>query len=382
MAERTEMKKYIIISGFNIHDNNRGTGALGYGAISFLKEKGYLKEGQELLNICYVNRFWKYKNHTEIIRIQNTTIQRAIIYVSPIERFFFEKFGFSFPWTTFSKKINQVALVANINGGDGFSDIYGTKTFINRLSDTKIALKYRIPYIFLPQTLGPFNKYRNYKLAEKILRGANEIFIRDDKFIKDLDKMGLKYFMAKDLSVYMKPEPWNIRIKPNSIGLNISGLAYDNKFYGLANQFDNYPELIRKIIKCFQDNGKNIYLIPHSYNYKKPEVNNDDLVACRTVYNSLPDKQNITIVDKDMTPPQVKYVISQMSFFIGTRMHANFAAIYTNVPLFGLAYSYKFNGAFEAHNIFNRTVLINNIKNDEIDDIVNKIISVYFSEIK
>lgn len=40
-----------------------------------------------------------------------------------------------------------------------------------------------------------------------------------------------------------------------------------------------------------------------------------------------------------------------MSFFIGTRMHANFAAIYTGVPLFGLAYSYKFEGAFNANGL-------------------------------
>ena len=32
-------KKYIIISGLNLRDNNRGTAALGYGAISFLQQQ-------------------------------------------------------------------------------------------------------------------------------------------------------------------------------------------------------------------------------------------------------------------------------------------------------------------------------------------------------
>lgn len=50
-------------------------------------------------------------------------------------------------------------------------------------------------------------------------------------------------------------------------------------------------------------------------------------------------------------------------------MHANFAAIYTNVPLFGLAYSYKFQGAFERHGIYNRTSMINNISIKEAKDI-------------
>lgn len=72
------------------------------------------------------------------------------------------------------------------------------------------------------------------------------------------------------------------------------------------------------------------------------------MVACREVYNNLKNKANVILIDKDLIAPQVKYIISRMSFFIGTRMHANFAAIYTGVPLFGLAYSYKFQGAFEA----------------------------------
>lgn len=58
-------------------------------------------------------------------------------------------------------------------------------------------------------------------------------------------------------------------------------------------------------------------------------------------------------------------------------MHANFAAIYTGVPLFGLAYSYKFQGAFEANGVFNSTAIINNINELEADTIVKNIIDKY-----
>ena len=104
------------------------------------------------------------------------------------------------------------------------------------------------------------------------------------------------------------------------------------------------------------------------------------MVACRTAYQKLsPPKKNVIVVDKDMTAPQIKYVISQMNFFIGTRMHANFAAIYTNVPLFGLAYSYKFEGAFDANGLNGKeqTAIINNITPKDIDTIIEKIEKVY-----
>lgn len=60
-------------------------------------------------------------------------------------------------------------------------------------------------------------------------------------------------------------------------------------------------------------------------------------------------------------------------------MHANFAAIYTGVPLFGLAYSYKFEGAFNANGLDgkNQTAMINNITSEEIEIIINKIEKVY-----
>ncbi len=72
-----------------------------------------------------------------------------------------------------------------------------------------------------------------------------------------------------------------------------------------------------------------------------------------------------------------------MSFFCGTRMHANFAAIYSKVPVFGLAYSYKFEGAFDANGLdgANQTVMINNISCEDIDLIINKI-DCFYNQIK
>ena len=127
-----------------------------------------------------------------------------------------------------------------------------------------------------------------------------------------------------------------------------------------------------------------MYLIPHSYNYNVPEDTNDDIVACREAFDRLKKKDNVVFIDKDLISPRVKYVISQMSFFIGTRMHANFAAIYTNVPLFGLAYSYKFEGAFNANGLdgAKQTVMINNIKESDIDNIIQKIDNVYHELVK
>lgn len=378
------MKKYVIVSEMDLNDPNRGTAALGYGAVSFLKERGLLRNEHSLLEFITVNKFWKYNDKDEIIDIQGTKYNRRKCYVFNLHFNLYIKYGILIPFTKFSRIIKEVDLVAAINGGDGFSDIYNTSTFLWRLRETRIANRASIPVVLLPQTIGPFKEPSNYNIAKSILQKARHVFVRDTKFVNQLTEMGVSYELTKDLSAYMKPDKWEIEILPNSVGINVSGLCYSNSFRALAGQFDNYPRLIDALIKHFQAKGCNIYLIPHSYDYYNPEDGNDDIVACREAYNRLSDKSGVYLIDKDMVSPQIKYVISKMMFFCGTRMHANFAAIYTGVPLFGLAYSYKFEGAFDANGLNGKeqTAVVNNISESDIPNIIAKINKVFENSLK
>lgn len=377
-------KNYIVISGLLLNDNNRGTAALGYGVFPFLCAKGLLSEKNIIIKFRYLKNILKKQNRSikiEKINIGGNDYKLMTVNVFFVEKWLLDKLNVLIPFTRFRRTIKNISYIAAINGGDGFSDIYNTQTFLSRLKEIRIAMQRNIPLIMLPQTIGPFEHPQNRKIADKILRYANKIFVRDDKFVPELNKMGLKYEQTKDLSAYMQPEPWNIDIKPKSIGINVSGLAYSNSFRTLSGQFDAYPELIDRLICHFRDKGHTVYLIPHSYHYGIPEPNNDDMVACRAAYEKLSDKSNVVFVDKDLISPQVKYVISKMSFFIGTRMHANFAAIYSGVPVFGLAYSYKFDGAFTANGLDGKkfTATINNINEADIETIIKKIDKVFLS---
>lgn len=379
MGKSQEMKPYFILSGLNLNDNNRGTAALGYGAFSFLQQKGYLHKGQELLEIKYRRNPFKLISQTEQLAIQENTWTKRTVYLWSLHRRLLRKYNLIIPCMGLSRLIKKIDFVAAINGGDGFSDIYNTATFMMRLPDTLFAMKTGIPVIQLPQTMGPFTEKSNYDLAVKILRYSTVVYVRDKKYVDELDKIGIKYEVTKDLSAFMQPEPWNIKIKEGAIGINVSGLCYSNTFRTLSGQFEAYPTLMKRLVEHFQNMGVHVYLIPHSYQYGDPEESNDDMVACQAVYDSLDNKNDVIFVNDDLISPKVKYVISQMSFFIGTRMHANFAAIYTGVPVFGLAYSYKFAGAFDANglNSQEQTAMINNIDEKDIDNIIAKINKYY-----
>ena len=375
------MEEYIIISGLDLQDPNRGTAALGYGSFSFLKEKGVLTDKTKILSFHYYWNFLKKKNWGEkrtVRNIQGINVEFVEVKVPNYEKVLFLKFNKMLLFGKLRHYMSQVKYVAAINGGDGFSDIYTTSTFMYRLTDTFYAMKAKVPVILLPQTIGPFYDNHNRTIAEGILKYAAEVYVRDDRYVSELDNLGVKYELTKDLSYYMRPEDPGIDILPHAIGLNISGLAYSNAFRGLSGQFDNYKYMIEVLIQRFQTMNFPVYIIPHSYDYNKPELNNDDMEASREVYSKLKDKENVFLIDRDLISPQVKYCISKMSYFIGTRMHANFAAIYTGVPLYGLAYSYKFEGAFKANGAYDNNISeINNITKEEANAIIEKIVEDY-----
>ena len=381
MGKSKEIKKNIIISGLDLNAGNRGTAALGYGAFSFLKEKGYLTDDIELIKFVFYRNLFRKKSERikeEILNVQGRVYHRKIVFIRAYEKILYEKFHVFLPFSSFKKYLCNIKCVAAINGGDGFSDIYGTKIFHSRLTEILLAIKAGIPVIILPQTIGPFVEKDNRELAHYILKSASKIYVRDDKYIDELDKLNLAYERSRDLSCYMKPEPVNIDIEENAIGINVSGLAYFNRFTGLEGQFDNYPKLLSIIIGKFQKMKVPVYLIPHSYIANNPLASGDDMLACKEVYEATTDKTGLYWVDKDLKSPQVKYVISQMKFFIGTRMHANFAAIYTGVPLYGLGYSYKFEGAFRENGVYDNNVsLINNISAEQCEEIANRVIEYY-----
>lgn len=374
------MKKYVLISDFHLNENNRGTAALGYGAVSFLRQKGFLKDGQMLATLnVYLNPF-KSKSRTvvEDVVIQGNRMQILHCKVNLITLKMFLIFGILLPFSKFRKFLKNIQWVASINGGDGFSDIYGNEMFLSRLLCVNLAMKGNIKHIVLPQTIGPFEDSQMKNIAMKILKYSSFVFVRDRKFTKELDSFGIGYEVTKDLSAYMSPESVDMEIPSGSVGINISGLAYSNNYMALKGQFYNYPSLINQLIETFQQIGKSIYLIPHSYNFREPEINNDDLIASIETFKSLKNKDRVYVVNKDLRSPQIKYIISKMSFFVGTRMHANFAAIYTNVPVFGLAYSFKYAGAFEANGLSaKQTYMINNISENDISKVIDEIMSFY-----
>jgi len=122
----------------------------------------------------------------------------------------------------------------------------------------------------------------------------------------------------------------------HTIGINVSPLILgyeDTNSKGIT--LSNYEELIRTII---EETDEQIALIPHVI-----WEGNDDRVPLNNLYEKYKSTGRVLLVE-DKSAPELKYIISNCSLFIGARTHATIAAYSSCVPTLVVGYSVKSRG--------------------------------------
>lgn len=269
-------------------------------------------------------------------------------------------------------RVNRVAriirssdAVLDISGGDSFSDIYGMHRFRSVCMGKLIALETGTPLVLLPQTYGPYASAEARDTARDIVRGATLAWARDlrsfeslrellgDAFDPERHRSGVDVAFAlparRPENVPARLEEWwGNRSAGPVVGVNVSGLIHGSasahSSLGLA---VDYEDLIGRIVTgLVRDHGARVVLVPHVVG-KGAET---DVAACRRVADALSGEcgENLLALDGEYDQFGAKWVISQLDFFCGTRMHSCIAGLSTGVPTVGLAYSKKTRGVFDS----------------------------------
>lgn len=377
-------KKLVYVSGIDFNHPNRGCQALGYGGMEFIFEEFCNNNPEEydfIIPLWYIRRkrptlYFPYHYKNCIINIKTEYYSLHELFFAMIEANFCRLLGIKAYSNLANDCLRSIGLF-NINGGDSFSDIYGYKQYFYTSIYSVFAIFFGIKSIILPQTIGPFKTKISNFVARFILKNSAKVYVRDKAFISTLEKWKIKYEERNDVSQYMQPDyDLDLSISPESIGINISGLTYFSRYGALTGRFENYQKFIIKLVSELQRTGKTIYLVPHTYDidgFYNAEKHHDDLDAARDCISKLSQNTNIVILEKNYTAPQLKAIISKFSAFIGTRMHACFAAIFTKTPVYGLAYSYKFSSSFEKFGLSDYCSDVIDLKEEDIDNLIQKI---------
>ena len=129
----------------------------------------------------------------------------------------------------------------------------------------------------------------------------------------------------------------------NTIGLNVSEIIVK------SNNDKVYQAIIEFLEYILESTDMGICLIPHVYSIKE---NKCDYPILKRIYDDLANPR-ISIIEKELTCEELKYVISNCRFMITARTHASIAAYSTGVPTLVLGYSVKSKGI--AKDLFGRS---------------------------
>jgi colanic acid/amylovoran biosynthesis protein len=280
--------------------------------------------------------------------------------------------GFGRRLNTSLAAISQSSAVLDVSGGDSFTDMYSDDRINSICGLKELAISVGTPLILLPQTYGPFGKSR--ERAAKIVRAASYCWARDERSFENLkDLLGEEFDNSRHLcGVDMafglearRPSPSKLGDEINhvlanrsnaTIGLNVSGLlttptqAYLEAKYGFK---ANYRECMSRFVDwCLADTDATLVLVPHVMGGLGPvgPKSESDLSGCVQIREDLLEahKKRVVIAPVTLDQGEVKWLISQMDWFCGTRMHATIASLSSGVPTATVAYSDKALGVFES----------------------------------
>jgi len=265
--------------------------------------------------------------------------------------------------------IDSCDVVFDISGGDSFSDIYGLKRFHSVNMPKTIAVNRVKPLFLLPQTYGPYKHESVKEQAVRSISSATMAWARDEDSYEILKSVlgsnfdSTKHLCGVDVAFLLKPvdaadllssalNEWIKNKEPEYplIGVNVSGLIYNDPEgargkYGFKSDYKKI--LVDFVSKLIDTTSARIILIPHVMD--KGGHYESDIDACFDLLKHLPVKyeERILVSPATLNESQVKWLISKMDWFCGTRMHSTIASLSSCVPTTAISYSDKTKGVFE-----------------------------------
>lgn len=268
------------------------------------------------------------------------------------------------------KKINYIIDISGFALGDKWD--YGHNyLYILRI---KVAKKYNIPFIILPQSFGPFLYYRRFGMvkARKLISMLKEnldypqiIYAREKDGIKCLESIGVSknVRLSTDLvlqsvqldfnNLFCRPIVPQIPVinTKNNIGVipNIQCGIHFNENIMLS--------LYYQILTCLEGYGRNIYIVRHS---------NEDKELCEKIFKLLKSNR-IHLINEELSCLEYDGLVKKFDYIIGSRFHGLVHALKNKIPCIAIGWSIKYMELMETVGIENFAFDINNFDSDYSD---------------
>lgn len=356
------MKRITITNAYTWY--NKGDAGILLGTVNALK-KTYGENNIEINILSFTpeedkKRYCKdktiknvYSNVLNPHPYKHTKTGKIIAIIKLIIRFLYLLIIMKFNFKTLIKKEKEFELLSSsdiiIVCGGGFLGGKKIDSFMH-LFQMYVNTKFQKPVYVLGTSIEPMTNKIVKKATDSILKKMDHIFAREKityEYLKSVVPCK-KITLIPDMAFMLEDKNKNFSI--------IDELKKkSSQIYGLTVRQWNFPnskqpeKLMKKYIhalkKCIEteieSNNSSFVFIPQVIvNYASDE----------TVALQLKDaldkkyKDRFIIINDDLSPVEIKALISKCDYFIGTRMHSNIFATSVGIPTIAIAYEKKTNG--------------------------------------
>lgn len=315
------MKRTFGLFGLTIMDANKGSEALTYTFINML-HKFYPNDELHIISFMSNNQMGEIQKYYPSMTFSCHYLNK----INP------------FSWYKAYKVVKKCDCIFDASAGDGFTGIYGAaRNFVQALRK-QLPVWARKPYYLLPQTYGSYKfPFVNWSIG--LIKKSTLAYARDEKTAKEVGPfVKVTSDMAFGLPYDINKYQFDNRKK---FGVNVSSLLWDDNTRARFNLSVDYKSFFKELIDyLINETDYEVHLIPHVVNIDDFDAPENDYRVCSLLKEKYQDA--VVLAPAFRTPVEAKSYISNMDFFIGSRMHATIGAISSGVITIPFSYAYKF----------------------------------------
>jgi len=260
-----------------------------------------------------------------------------------------------FPRCTLPKDIERDIASCDallVIGGDNIALDYGIESLLWHIRFAQNAQRMGKKIMVWGASIGPFTTEPAIeRFVADFLRSADFITVRETISQKYLAEIGVRknVSLVADSAFIMTPQPvdtvsfWPKGAEQGVLGFNISPLV--QKFRPAGEPHHVLQQEVAGFLRDILENSSiSVLLLPHVDSLDGASENSDSHYMREVLAMTGNFGERIILAPNTLNAAQLKFVLSQCTYFIGARTHATIGALSCLVPTVSIAYSIKAKG--------------------------------------
>ncbi len=257
-----------------------------------------------------------------------------------------------FPRMRVHRSLDDLAVLLLL-GGDNLSYDYGFLATLLFFSPLSAALDGRIPTVIWGASIGPFSSRPRWERRfADLLRRVDLITVREPLTQQYLAELGIEDNVRRVVDPAFLLPPCPVELPPDldaalqrgALGINVAPLMTRYNNQSSRQWFNN---ALQFLVEVREKVTRPIILIPHVMMSPRTFPDNDDHAFMQSLVRRLPKgaRDEVVLFDaRSASSKQIKWVISRLRAFVGSRLHATIAALSSCVPTLSIGYGMKSRG--------------------------------------